>query len=236
MLATRNAESSAWFGQREGVPMFRLHALGSVCVLAWSMSLLAQSAKAPASTIPYPQPLYRMTDVSKSLNLTPEQMTKLNSLTEATQNRYRSDYEKLGSLNETERYSRMQDLNRQYNADWTKSSRDVFNENQRNRYQQLNYQYEGFNSLSDPDAQKRLNLTADQVKNLQEHSNWSYQQLQDINRAGASDATKGNQLYRDYWTARQERWNKYLTPEQQKIWNEMAGDPYTFQPSFTTGR
>lgn len=216
--------------------MFRLHALGIASVLAWSVSLLAQPAKTAASTIPYPQPLYRQNDVGKSLNLTPEQTTKLNSITEATQARYRNDYEKLGSLNETERYSRIQELNRQYNADWTKSSRDVFNENQRNRYQQLNYQYGGFSSLSDPDVQKRLNLTADQVKNLQEHSNWSSQQLQDINRTGASDAAKAGQLYRDYWTARQERWNKYLTPEQQKVWNEMAGDPYTFKPSFTTGR
>ncbi len=115
-------------------------------------------------------------------------------------------------------------------------AREVFNDTQRARYQQYNYQYGGFGTLYDPDVQKQLNLTAEQQKNLRAQWDWSNQELADINRTGATDATKGTQMYRDYWTARQERLNKFLTPEQQKAWGTMVGDPYTFQPTFTPQR
>jgi hypothetical protein len=213
-------------------------ALGLVCGL--TVPVLAQPTpqpgKAPAPINPYPPALYRMNDVSKSLNLTADQLAKLNKLTDATQTQYRDDYAKLGALNDTERFARMQELNRQYYDAWNKAARDVFNDTQRARYQQLNYQYGGFNTLYDPNVQKQLTLTAEQQKNLRAQWDWSDQQLRDINRVGATDATKGAQMYRDYWTARQERLNKFLTAEQQKAWNTMIGDPYTFQPSFTPPR
>jgi hypothetical protein len=55
-----------------------------------------------------------------------------------------------------------------------------------------------------------------------------------IRRAAAIDQAKGTQLYRDYWNARQERLGQFLTPEQQKSWNQMTGDPHTFQPTVFT--
>jgi len=187
----------------------------------------------PAATTSYPPALYQMGDVGKSLNLTQDQMTKLNKLTEQTQATYRDDYAKLGTLTDADRFARTQELNRKYYADWNKGARDVFNDTQRTRYQQLGYQYGGFETLYDPDVQKRLNLTADQQKALREQWDWSNQQLADINRTGATDATKGTTMYRDYWKARDERFNKFLTADQRKAWGEMTGDAYTFQPTFT---
>jgi hypothetical protein len=222
--------------------------LGLACGLALTASLSAQPTPntpqppappnkvQPAVVNPYPPPLYQMNDVSKSLNLTQDQLTKLNKLTEQTQTQYHDDYTKLGTLNDADRFTRTQELNRRYYSDWTKESRDIFNDTQRARYQQYNYQYGGFDTLYDSDVQKRLNLTAEQQKNLRAQWDWSNQQLQDIHRAGTSDATKGTQMYRDYWKARDERFYKFLTADQQKAWNEMVGDPYTFQPSFTPPR
>jgi len=193
----------------------------------------AQPNKAqPAANNLFPTPLYQMPDVSKSLNLTQDQVTKLNKVTEDTQARYRDGYGQLGSLKDADRFARTQELNRQYYTDWNKGARDIFNDTQRSRYQQYNYQYGGFNTLYDPDVQKRLNLTPDQVQNLRTHWDWNNQQLQDVTRLGTTDATKGSQAYRDYWTARQERFNKFLTADQQKAWRELTGEPYTFQPNF----
>jgi len=211
------------------------------CGLAFAASLAAQPATQPGKTQPtttnlYPPALYQMEDVSKSLKLTPEQITNLNKLTETTQTRYRDEYGKLGSLKDADRFARMQELNQKYYTDWNKGARDIFNDTQRARYQQYNYQYGGFNSLYDPDVQKQLNLTAEQQKNLRAQWDWNNQQLADIYRTGATDATKGTQMYHDYWTARQERLNKFLTPDQQKAWNQLTGDPYTFQPTFTPRR
>jgi Spy/CpxP family protein refolding chaperone len=218
--------------------------LALACGLSFVAAVAAQPAQPPAqpgkappvATNSYPTSLYQMNDVSKSLNLTQDQITKLNKLTEQTQTQYRDDFAKLGTLNDADRFTRTQELNRKYYADWNKGARDIFNDTQQTRYQQFNYQYGGFNTLYDSDVQKRLNLTAEQQQNLRAQWDWSNQQLQEINRMGATDAAKGTQMYRDYWKARDERFNKFLTAEQQKAWNEMVGDPYTFQPTFTPNR
>lgn len=187
----------------------------------------------PAQTNLYPPTLYRMNDVGKALNLTQDQVTNLNKLTDQTQARYRDDFAKLGTLSDAERFARQQELNRLYATDWNKAARDVFNDTQRTRYQQLQYQYGGFGTLYDPDVQKQLNLTPAQVKDLRGHWDWSTQQMQDVTRLGTTDAAKGTQAYQGYWTQRQERLDRFLTPEQQKAWRGLVGDPFTFQPTFT---
>lgn len=199
----------------------------------------AQPAAQPGTIPPataFPTPLYRMTDIGKSLNLTPEQITNLNKLTDTTQARYRDDYTKLGTLPEADRAARVQELNQRYATDWNKAANDVFNDTQRARYQQLNYQYGGFGAFSDPEVQRQLSLTPEQIRNLRANTDWSTQQLADINRAGVTDASRGAAMYRDYWTARQQRMNQFLTPQQQQTWTRMTGPPYTFQPTFTPVR
>lgn len=218
------------------------YVFSSACVLALTGSLVAQTtpagqpprppAAAPTVPSPYPTPLYRMPDVSKSLNLTPDQVTRLNALTDQVQARYRDNYAGLNSVAEAERAARARELNRQYAGDWNKAARDVFNDTQRARYQQLAYQYGGFDALYDPDVQARLALTPAQTKALADQVQWNNRQLQEVYRMGATDPTTGAKAYRDYWTQRQERFNTYLTPQQQKAWAELTGEAYTFQPAF----
>jgi len=190
----------------------------------------------PSTTGYYPPALYQMPDVGKTLNLTAEQVAALNKLTEQTQTQFRDPYAKLATLAEAERLAQLQDLNRQYVGDWNKAARDIFNDAQRVRYQQLYYQYGGFNAFTDPVVQKRLALTEAQLQDVRDQQMWTARQMTDINRLGATDAAKAAQLYKEYLAERQERLNKYLTPEQQKAWREMVGDPYTFQPNFTPPR
>jgi hypothetical protein len=226
------------------------YVLGLACGLALTNSISAQTAplQKPAPPKPvtgqgqvqqtnrYPPALYRMNDVGKSMNLTPEQTTSLNTLTDQTQAHYRDNYNNLGTLNESERFTRGQELNRQYNNDWNKGARDIFNDNQRNRYQQYSYQYGGFNALYDPEVQQVLNLTPEQLKGLREHGDWSDQQLQEINRTGITDPTRGTEMYRDYWKSHDQRFNNFLTPEQRNSWGKMTGERYTFQPAFGSPR
>lgn len=209
----------------------------SSLALTAAVAATAVAQPNPASPVPvpnpYPTPLYRTGDVARTLNLNQNQINRLNSLTEQTQAQYRSDYTKAAGLAEADRMVRMAELNRQYSAAWGKGAADVFNDTQAARYRQLNYQYGGFHALYDPDVQKRLNLTPDQVRNLREQADWSNRQWQEVNRAGVADVNRSTQLYKDYWNQRQERFNRYLTPEQQRAWATMVGDPYTFPPNFT---
>ncbi len=184
----------------------------------------------------YRPPLYGMDDVSRSMNLSPQQITQLNQLTDQTQAAYRDRYTQLNSLPEAERASRLQALNQQYQGDWMRGARTIFNENQLSRYQQLNYQYGGFGSLADPEVQKRLNLTEAQRNALRQNLEWSSQQLGNLNRLGVDDREKAAQAYRTYQEQHQQRFTQFLTPEQMRTWREMTGEPYSFPPTFTPGR
>lgn len=102
------------------------------------------------------------------------------------------------TLNETERAARVQELNRKFNTDWNKGAGEIFDDTQRTRHQQLNYQYGGFITFSDPDVQTRLKFTPEPIKSLRDHTDWGTRQLHDVHRIGANDATKGTTMYRDY--------------------------------------
>jgi hypothetical protein len=108
----------------------------------------------------------------------------------------------------------------------------VFNENQAKRYQKLQYQYGGFNSLMDPAVQQQMKLTDQQRKALGDAQLWSSQQMENIQQQGAGDNQAALKLYREYQGQHQERFNKILTPEQQQTWQQMTGERYNFQPSF----
>src|ERR1700683_5250447 len=84
-----------------------------------------QAQPAAPRTNPFPNQIHQMNDVNKSLNLTDKQVEQLNQATNQTQERYRPNYEKLGTLTDTERWAKTQELHRQYNTDWTKAARGV---------------------------------------------------------------------------------------------------------------
>ena len=181
------------------------------------------------------RPLYRMNGVGKSLNLTQDQINGLNKLTDQTQAQYRDSYSKLNTLNGADRAARAQELNQQYYGEWNQGCQNILNDNQRLRYQQLNYQYGGFNALTDPDVQKRLNLTPAQVKDFAEQRLEQRAVARD-QPPGSDQSDQGRANVQHYWKQRQERFDKFLTPEQQKAWRNMTGEPYTFQSNVTPSR
>jgi len=220
------------------MPSLRSLGLAGLAVLANGLALAAQQQAQPQQTqpSPFPAPLYQRTDVTQSLNLNQQQVDRLNQVTQQTQARYRDRINELGNLQPAERAARMQELNRQYATDWSRGANDVFNENQRTRYQQLNWQYGGFTTLSDPDIQRRLNLTDTQRAALQGNVDWSATRMRDIDRQMASDANLGRQQYRDYQREYETRFNRLLTPEQQRSWRELTGEPFSFQPGVAPPR
>jgi hypothetical protein len=188
----------------------------------------------PVQTLP--PPLFQMSDVNKALQLNQEQINRLNGVTEKVRKQYAPQLEKLATLSEADRFARVQELNRLYSADWAKSAADIFTDQQRLRYLQLTQQYGGFSTLMDPEVQKRLNLTPEQVGSLRDHLQWSQRQIGTINTLGATNSTKGTQQYEMYRKQYLDRFNKLLNAEQQKAWREMTGEPYSFQPNFTKDR
>src|SRR5262249_12768789 len=120
--------------------------LSAKCALAAATFLLAVPALSaqdpttqppPTTAVPYPTPLYQMNDVGKPLDLTAEQIRRLNEVTNRVQNRYARDYTTIQTLPERDRPTRTQEWMRNYTTDWAGAARDIFNERQMNRYNQL---------------------------------------------------------------------------------------------------
>lgn len=183
---------------------------------------------------PFPSPLFQQTEVSRSLGLTERQGSELGRLTQTLQTRFASDFQGLSRLPAADQASRRQELLRQYQQDFVAASRDVFDASQLNRYQQLQLQSGGFNTLSDPAVQRQLALTEPQRRDLQSSIDWSSGQMREITALAATDRERATRLYADYQKTFQDRFNRFLTPEQTRTWQTLVGDPFAFPPVFPT--
>ncbi|HVK13773.1 MAG TPA: hypothetical protein VM597_33835 [Gemmataceae bacterium] len=159
----------------------------------------------------------------------------MNRLNTTLQTRYASDFQGISRLPAADQVARRAELERQYRQDFLTGARDIFNANQLNRYQQLDYQYGGFRALSDPVVQRQLGLTEAQIRDLQASIDWSTGQMREITTTAATDRERAARLYTDYQRAFTDRFNRFLTPEQQRTWGTLVGDPYTFRSPFTAG-
>src|SRR5262245_32474535 len=96
--------------------------LSAKCALVAAALLLAVTALSaqpttqppPTTAVPYPTPLYRMNDVAKSLDLTADQIRRLNEVTNRVQSRYARDYTTIQTLPERDRPTRTQEWMRGY--------------------------------------------------------------------------------------------------------------------------
>jgi hypothetical protein len=181
-----------------------------------------------------PTPIFRMDDVSRALTINDRQLMQLNTMTQQLQQKYQAQYDRLASGPERDRNNRLMELNREYANAWLNGAKDHLDANQLSRYQQLHLQYGGFSTFNDPAIQKGLNLTDAQLAQLNEALLWSNAQTQDISRQAQTDPTRARQAYADYAKAYQDRLNKSLTAEQQRLWSQMTGDPFPFAPPFGT--
>jgi len=181
----------------------------------------------------YPVQIYRMDNVSQALNLTPDQINRLNQISQQLQTRYQNDVNRLSTLSSQDRQLRIAELQQRFGADFIGDARIIFNDQQFNRYRQIEMQFNNFGSLMTPDVRRRLNLTDDQVRRLQAEEAWSRGQLTSMERAGVTDRDAAGRAWTNYWTQVNDRTGQILTPEQVRTWRGLVGDPFTFQPIVT---
>lgn len=98
----------------------------------------------------------------------------------------------------------------------------------RQRYNQLHWQYQGYDAFRDPAVRQQLNLSAEQQQKLNQYgSDWDKQYSTWQNQYPQNR----DQVTQQFTNARrdmQQRINGVLTPEQQKQWNAMTGKHYNF--------
>ena len=136
----------------------------------------AASGVRPPTTRTFPTLAFQSSGVPSALGLTDRQRTQIDTFTQQLQAQFQSQYDRLAGLRAAEQAAAREQLNREYLAAWLNAARDVFDDTQLARYQQLQLQFGGLDGLTDPVAQRALNLTDEQVAQLREQMAWSQQQ------------------------------------------------------------
>jgi hypothetical protein len=172
----------------------------------------------------------------QQLNLNNNQFNALNS---AYQNAYTRYQQALNNLNQNanltpeQRATQLQQLQSQFNQELTGTVNTTITDPQTlSRFNQLNRQFMGFNAFNDPTIRQQLNLSPDQVRQIRQLSNNFRQQLQQFRRGAGNDLTnvdtgQWSQVWQQYAT----QLNGVLTPDQQQMWTQLIGQPFTFSPN-----
>lgn len=181
----------------------------------------------------YPQnPWFRSPSVREELRLNDQQHTALNREYERAWVQYNKNRNVIDSSLSTQRRAvREAELRSDFQKQFDPVVDTTFVEPAvRTRYNQLNYQYQGYRAFLDPSVQKELNLTADQQAQLyryalawdKEMANWRTDYPANRERVAQELSDARREALR--------RIDNTLTPAQRAKWNTLVGNHYEFEP------
>ncbi len=132
-------------------------------------------------------------------------------------------------LEEAERQRRIAAAYSTFHKNYYDNTAKVFvDADTRNRYNQLNVQYQGYAAFNDPQVQTRLKLTEEQRRDFNRYyTDWN-KQMNTYGTEYAKDREAVNKQFGEYWKKSRAHINETLTPEQRRSWNEMTGEAYDF--------
>jgi hypothetical protein len=161
--------------------------------------------------------------VQREILINEQQLQRLNQIFGQGLDRTRQS---LNALREAERAQRLAELSRSFNAEFMRSAGDILNEQQMLRFNQLNLQQQGLGAFTDPQLQKQLLLTEQQLLQLRKAGDVFDRDLQGILRdAAAADAQR---RFDALMRLRSEQINSVLNQQQQQSFQRMIGQPFTF--------
>lgn len=112
-------------------------------------------------------------------------------------------------------------------AETDKFIKDTLKPEQQKRLKQIQRQQAGVAAFSDEDVQKALKLTDEQKDDIKKVAEETQKNVQELFQGGDREKFRENmQKARAMNKEAAEKVVKMLTPEQQKAWKEMIGEPY----------
>jgi len=179
-------------------------------------------------------PWFNNPQVRQQLNLNDEQFKGLSNAYQQAYNNYQQGVNGLDkTLSDAQRQQRMNDLQQNFYKDFsTSTDKYLTDPTARQRYNQLYWQYRGYDAFTYPPIADALKLTPEQRNRFSQlQQNWNtqmskltpmYQNQNDRQQA----VTQFSKLQSDI----NNQVNSILTPEQQTQWRQMSGTAYTFPP------
>jgi len=181
-------------------------------------------------------PFFNDPGVRQQLNLNDNQFNNLNRAYQTAYARYNQALNNLdANLTPQQREQQMLRLQNQFNTDLNQSVNSTFTDPQlRNRFGQLNRQFQGFNAFNEPGIQRQLNLTNEQRNQIRQLAAQWRTQLQQFSRGDGTDSGSVN-ITPEQWSQLSSQFydqlNSILTPQQQQQWNQLTGQRYNFPAS-----
>lgn len=161
--------------------------------------------------------------VREHLKITDEQYNKMNQAWGQSFDKFRTGVNDLGNVSADQRSKSMQDLSGTFNKSFSQATQGVLNQDQQNRYNQLQMQYGGFNFMFDPDITTQLNLTQQQQTQLQNAAN---QWQSNVGRIDWSDPQKGMQSYYGLLPRVRDTVRDILNDTQDAVYDRLYGEPF----------
>lgn len=105
----------------------------------------------------------------------------------------------------------------------------------RQRYNELNLQYQGYAAFNNPALQRKLNLTPEQIRRLNKYNDDFNSRWDRWNTQYSTSRDSVTQQFNDALAENQKNLNDVLTPEQRQTWRRLAGPRYDFIPDIYFG-
>ncbi|MFT3880699.1 MAG: hypothetical protein QM703_13670 [Gemmatales bacterium] len=175
-------------------------------------------------------PWFMQTAIRQQLNLAPEQANLLNqqyAQLYANYNASAGQLKNLAVVSDGSAVTSNHNAN-QFYANLDAAMRNLLTENQRIRFNQLAFQYRGYQAFQDPQISERLLLSDAQKRQLGEYEQVYNDQLKYAYLIRSVDPNvlpdRLNSLRREM----NARISGMLSESQLRLWNELIGDPYFF--------
>jgi hypothetical protein len=209
------------------------------CLVLAGTVLAQQRPPAPGQAVPSafrppPQPLFTVPDIRRDLNITNDQLNRLNEAYGRLRQGYQDEFSRLGNLNEQQRAQRIQELNRTFNTDIGRMTGGILTPDQLNRYGQLQLQQRGLEAFSDADIRQRLNLTDQQIQGLRQMEQDYDRLIRELRRDVPANRNEALRRYDQFQQQTRDRLNNLFTEQQRNTWGQMIGNPFNFRPDFGT--
>ena len=178
-------------------------------------------------------PWFGNQEVRQHFKLSDEQYNQLNKGYGTYYGQYQTGMKDIGKdMTDEQRTLKMRELQQGFDKNMSTTANGVFTDpQQKERYNQLYLQYQGYNAFSDPIVQQKLNLTAEQRQQLGQQGQAWNKQMNTFSTGYTTDPEGTTKKFNEMRTQNGERINTVLTPDQQKSWQQITGPSYNFQPS-----
>ncbi len=134
------------------------------------------------------------------------------------------------NMTAAQRVQRMQDLQNAFNQQMANSAQDaITNPAGVQRFNQLSLQFQGLGAFSNPQVQQQLNLSTQQRQQLQQFGQQLDQAALNLQRNPQLNDQARNQQFRLLQLKALQDVNSVLTNQQQQQWQQMTGQPFSFQ-------